>query len=273
MTGGVNVVAVGRAVRFSPNSVAKDEAILRAVAELTGACLLNEESLLADDLRGADVVLSMVRGKRALALLSRCEADGALVVNSPEGVARCRRSSVEALMEREGIPVPPHEGSDGYWLKRGDEAAQGPGDVVFCPDRAELARAVERFRCRGIGDMTVRAHVVGDLVKFYGVLAPSGAAEDEGMFRVFYPGDDGMSKFGDEARNGTPIHYAFSLGSLRADAERTARLTGVAVYGGDAIVRPDGSYCIIDFNDWPSFARCRTEAARAIARLVRGGKD
>ena len=37
MTGGVNVVAVGRAVRFSPNSVAKDEAILRAVAELTGA--------------------------------------------------------------------------------------------------------------------------------------------------------------------------------------------------------------------------------------------
>ena len=91
MTGGVNVVAVGRAVRFSPNSVAKDEAILRAVAELTGARLLDEESLLADDLRGADVVLSMARGKRALALLSRCEADGALIVNSPEGVARMQK--------------------------------------------------------------------------------------------------------------------------------------------------------------------------------------
>ena len=176
-------------------------------------------------------------------------------------------------MEREGIPLPPHEGSDGYWLKRGDEAAQEPGDVVYCTDREQLARAVECFRSRGISDMTVRAHVVGDLVKFYGVLAPSGAAEGEGMFQVFYPGDDGMSKFGDEVRNGTPIHYAFSLNSLRADAERTARLTGVAVYGGDAIVRSDGSYCIIDFNDWPSFARCRTEAARAIARLVRGGKD
>jgi hypothetical protein len=32
----------------------------------------------------------------------------------------------------------------------------------------------------------------------------------------------------------------------------------------------DGSLWIIDFNDWPSFAPCREEAARAIARRVKG---
>lgn len=42
----------------------------------------------------------------------------------------------------------------------------------------------------------------------------------------------------------------------------------VDVYGGDCIVRPDGTFCVIDFNDWPSFSRCRGEAAEAIARLA-----
>ena len=42
----------------------------------------------------------------------------------------------------------------------------------------------------------------------------------------------------------------------------------VAIYGGDCIVRDDGSFALIDFNDWPSFARCREEAAAAICRLV-----
>ena len=47
-----------------------------------------------------------------------------------------------------------------------------------------------------------------------------------------------------------------------------ARETGIVTYGGDAIVRADGSFCIIDFNDWPSFSRCRDEAADAIAAFV-----
>ena len=42
----------------------------------------------------------------------------------------------------------------------------------------------------------------------------------------------------------------------------------VDVYGGDCIVSPDGSIRIIDFNDWPSFAPCRKEAAIAIGQAV-----
>ena len=33
-------------------------------------------------------------------------------------------------------------------------------------------------------------------------------------------------------------------------------------------MREDGTYAVIDFNDWPSFARCREEAAGAIAARV-----
>ena len=58
------------------------------------------------------------------------------------------------------------------------------------------------------------------------------------------------------------------LSAVQADAERLAEAVGIKVYGGDCIVRSDGSFCFIDFNDWPSFSRCREEAAEAIASLV-----
>lgn len=34
------------------------------------------------------------------------------------------------------------------------------------------------------------------------------------------------------------------------------------------MISASGEFFIIDFNDWPSFARCREDAARAIAGLV-----
>ena len=55
---------------------------------------------------------------------------------------------------------------------------------------------------------------------------------------------------------------------MRLAAERASRVAGVDVYGVDCIVRADGSVCLIDFNDWPSFSRCRDEAAQAIAKLT-----
>lgn len=47
-----------------------------------------------------------------------------------------------------------------------------------------------------------------------------------------------------------------------------ADVLDVKIYGGDCIVSPDGDIRIIDFNDWPSFAPCRTEAAPHIARCI-----
>ena len=80
--------------------------------------------------------------------------------------------------------------------------------------------------------------------------------------------DDGNTKFRDEEHNGSACHFPFELSAVQADAEHLAEAVGIKVYGGDCIVRSDGSFCFIDFNDWPSFSRCREEAAEAIASLV-----
>ena len=52
---------------------------------------------------------------------------------------------------------------------------------------------------------------------------------------------------------------------LKAEADKAADMLNVPVYGGDCVVSEDGSIRIIDFNDWPSFAPCRDEAAFYIA--------
>lgn len=260
----MRVLAVLRAEQFSPRSVEKDRAIMSSVVALLQGqghqvTTVGERSLTEDLLAEAPaVVLTMGRLPETLERLKRVRA---YVLNAPQGVARCSRSRLTRIMAACDVPVPPARGTDGYWLKRGDAAAQQKEDVVFAPDEAALEQQIERFRQRGILDYTISAHVVGDLVKFYGVLGTD-------FFRFYYPTDDGQSKFGDEARNGVARHYTFDAAGLRHTASRLAAAVGISVYGGDCVVRRDGSYCIIDFNDWPSFSRCRQEAAGAIVSLV-----
>lgn len=261
----MKIIAIRRDDAFSPNNVEKDRAILQSVADRLGAYWhvgvpMVDEAAFAARPADADIFISMGRLSSALTALECKRHRGSLVVNSPGGVARCRRSLLDMIMRNNGIAMPPREGGHGYWLKRGDGAAQSKDDVVFCPDRESLERARRAFAERGITKVVQSAHMVGDLIKFYGV--------GGSMFRCYYPTDDGISKFGDEKVNGTAHHYAYDREALRREVERLARLTGVAVYGGDAIIDGDGRFYIIDFNDWPSFSRCRDEAAEAIARLV-----
>jgi len=258
----MRVMAISRDERFSPNSVERDKAILEAVVER----LERQGCTVATVAEGeqtdtcCDLYLSMGRLPATLEWLKSREQECRRVINTAEGVERCQRSVVDKLMHDEAFSVPPAHTGHGYWLKRGDAAAQTSDDIRYCPDLATLRQAQADFRRRGISESVVSAHVEGDLVKFYGVKG--------GFFRLYYPADDGFSKFGDEQRNGRPHHYPFSRQALADETERLAARVGVEIYGGDAIVEPDGHYCIIDFNDWPSFSRCREEAADAIARLV-----
>ena len=264
-----HVVMVYRAERFSPNSVGRDRAIIDAVEALMKAkghtvTSVNENELDFDC--HADVILTMARSPEALDILRAKEAEGCAVKNSPYGVMACRRSNIDSLMRAAGLPAAPLNGNNGYWLKRGDEAAQNKEDVVFAKDENEKNIVIARFNERGVTDIVVTAHVVGDLVKFYGV-------RNTAFFRTFYPGDNGWSKFGDETVNGLPHHYTFPVGKLWQDADKLASLAGVDIYGGDCIVKADGTYAIIDFNDWPSFAVCRDDAAEAIAMIAERQAD
>lgn len=261
------IALIYRAHRFSPNSVEKDRAILDAVAGLLET--ENDIHRFSEDewderkfsVIPKDLVLSMARTPDVLMALDS-EALFTPIVNRPDGVKNCSRLHVHQTMARLGIPLPPSEGGDGYWLKRADVAAQDADDVRFVPNKDQLAEAIHDLEGRHVRDYIVSAHVKGDLIKFYGVRQTS-------FFHYCYPVDTGQSKFGHETRNGVPHHYPFPVSQLLSDVDRLASELHVDVYGGDCIVRADGSYCLIDFNDWPSFSTCREEAASAIVELVK----
>lgn len=259
-----HVLKVYRAERYSPNSEERDRAILDAVGRIMARQGLNvtgtdEDMLTADT--PADIIISMARSAEALTALDAIGRRGATVVNSPDSVRACRRSTADRLMRANDLPAAPLSGTDGYWIKRGDEAAQQRDDILFAKNEEEKEQAIAHLKARGISDIVVTAHVNGDLVKFYGVAGT-------GFFRTFRHSDGDYSKFGDEAVNGRQHSYGFSTADVHAAANRLAELTGTDVYGGDCIIRKDGTFAIIDFNDWPSFAKCRDEAAEAIAEAV-----
>lgn len=261
----MKIVAIRRDDRFSPNNVENDRMILQMVCKRLSSIYniripIVDEGVFVSNHLDSDIYLSMGRLPSTLTTLSCKEHRGSMVVNSAESVKRCRRSFLDKLMRENGIAMPPLKSNHGYWLKRGDSVAQSKDDVVFCPDEESLSKCKEKFLNRGIKEMIVSSHIIGDLIKFYAV--------DGLMFRCYYPGDDGISKFGEEELNGKAHHYKFDHEALRKEASRLARLTGVKVYGGDAVVDKDGNFYIIDFNDWPSFQRCREEAAEAISTYI-----
>lgn len=261
----MKVIGIQRAERFSPNSVDKDKAILSAVVVPFGGTIIPEDGFKAEQLTDKpDVVFSMARDESTIAQLEKLSDNGIKVINPAQGIMNCRRSTLNKLMTENNIPVPTFDMANGkgWWLKRGDGSAQSKDDVVFCHDDEELKAARQAMESRGITDIIVQPHIEGDLVKFYGV-------DGTGFFRTYYPGDDRITKFGNEAVNGMPHHYSYDKVHLQDAAELTARITEVPVYGGDAIIMADGSFVIIDFNDWPSFSRCREEAAQAIISLAR----
>ena len=262
----MKVLALTRAPHFSPNCVEKDRKIMMAVAEklLAMGCEVTVKDELAlsesDDWDSPDIVLDMGRQPRTQHLLS--ENFHGRVINSATALEGLTRLKIDRLMRENGLPAAPLKGESGYWVKHDSDLGSCPEDIVYCRDEDEAFRAEKAFtNPRGFTNILTTAHVVGDVVKFYAVRGTD-------FFRYFYPTDDGDTKFTHEAVNGPAHHYAFDVAQLRKDVERLAVLTGIEVYGGDIIVRPDGSYCIIDFNDWPSFSRCRDGAAEAIVRAI-----
>lgn len=262
------ILAIRRAERYSPNSVEKDAAILEDVSQALrsrglSVDVASEEECRKDSLAHRNIYISMGRNPKTLEWLKERERHGATVINRSGSVGLCcQRARLNDALRQIGTPLP-HDGMGerGCWVKRGDGVAETKEDIRFAANASEMAKAVEAMRTNGAKSIIVQAHIDGDLVKFYGVRGAD-------FFRTFYPGDDGMTKFGDEERNGKPQHYRYDAEALRSAIDRAAIATGTEVYGGDCIIRPDGSFCLIDFNDWPSFSRCRTEAAEAIAMIV-----
>lgn len=271
----LKVVAVSRGSEFSPNHINNDAAILTEVVnnlKKNGikSRVISEKEFVSEDIE-CDFIFDMARGRRSLKRLKELENSGVTVVNSAFGIENCSRSEMTRLLLDNNIPHPKSSivSTDENilqdifpcWIKRGDSHAMVKDDVSYAKDQAQFDRVFEDFRSRGIHSAVINEHLQGDLIKFYGV-------KDTDFFYWFYPSPCSHSKFGLEKINGVSKGFEFSLSDLKKYSDLAAQVLNVPIYGGDCVVSENGDIKIIDFNDWPSFARCREEAGAKIAEYI-----
>ena len=215
------------------------------------------------DLPACTCVLTMAQSARALEILEAQQKRGVRIINSIASVRNSYRGPLIRLLEEAGLPIPRSEivateeaerraffeGADSCWLKRGDVHAMDADDVVRVGSPGEWLAAICHFKERKIGEILIQEHVEGDVIKFYG-------AGKASYFSAF------LASTGEEITSGT--------GELRRLACEAAEAVGLEIYGGDAISTPEQDVVLIDFNDWPSFSRCRESAANSIAGYIAG---
>ncbi|MGD9772256.1 MAG: hypothetical protein AB7V54_10895 [Parabacteroides sp.] len=281
------IAGIVRGNCYSPNHVGNDAAVFNETIrhlELAGyeVTTYTEEDVLNREVL-EPVIFTMARSKEVVEKLKEYENRGAVVVNSGYGISNCTREQMTRLLVDNNIPHPrsiitptkdhhiaqrlKEEGMDNCWIKRGDFHAIHREDVTYVRHIEEAEGILSEYALRGIPNAVINDHLAGDLVKFYGV-----AGSD--FFYWFYPFNMNHSKFGHEQINGKATGIAFSVEDMHAICERSAQVLKVKIYGGDCIISPEGEIRIIDFNDWPSFAPCRDQAAPHIARcIIESGKD
>lgn len=276
----IRVAGIKRKTKFSPNHIGNDGMIF----SLTAECLRNmdydvieyteAEFVLSEEKE--KYIFNMARDKTTIKRLKQCEQEGAIIINPGTGIDNCKREAMTRLLLGNNIPYPesviidvtgdPTEGlmkmeANAYWIKRGDSHAIHREDVTYARNIPEVKSILQEFGLRDIPNAVINEHLVGDLVKFYGVA-------DTDFFYWFYPYDLSHSKFGLEKINGAAKEFSFDVEALKRECDKAGEVLDVKVYGGDCVVAEDGSFKIIDFNDWPSFAPCRDEAAPKIAECI-----
>ena len=267
------IAAIMRAGAFSPNHIGNDATIMNTVAEqlrIRGCEVrsYSEEQFIAGAAK-EPVIINMCREKRSTELLQQLEDSGRLVINSGYGIENCIRERQARILLGSGIPYPEsiavdtdevvkprliRMGMQQCWIKRGDFHAQHADDVRNVRSAHEAQDVLQEYFLRGFKRAVISRHLPGQLVKFYGVAGTS-------FFHWFRPFDPEDAKLQKEEMKRTEEQ-------LKAICTKAARELNIMVYGGECIQADDGSLSIIDFNDWPSFSACRTEAASSIAKAV-----
>lgn len=257
---------IKRKEHYSPNHSTNDTLLLQKTAkelEKLGAdyVLYTEDEFLSSSV-DADIFFSMARSRNTIEKLIKHEKEGAFVINSTQASINTHRVNMIKIMKSKNIPLPKsiavktnsnikHKvsqvGKNKIWIKRGDVHAIHREDVTLVHCDEELNYILNEFLLRGIDEAVLQEHIEGDVVKFYSV-------KDTDFFYWYYF----------ESEN----QYEFNFNYLKYVAEKSAEYLNLKIYGGDAIVRKDGTIKIIDINDWPSFAPVRDEASKVIAQKL-----
>lgn len=262
------ILAIYRETTNSPNHEQTDLLILQAVADelnKLGAetVLLEPEKINTVNPAHWDAVIPMCENPPALKTIAGWKEP--LVINPVSAVLNCYRVNMTPLMtacggihpDTEIIPTenlgggtkPASCGEKGAWIKRGDVHNTCDHDVVYIKNWSGCDAVRRDFESRGITRVVVQEHIDGELIKFYAV----GPLK---WFGWFYH------------NNPTNKTVRFDLVKLENHAAEVARTVGLEVYGGDAIITPEGRIYVIDINSWPSFARVRDEVKKPIAQHI-----
>ncbi len=274
----IKIAGIMRAGVFSPNRIGSDAAIFNIVAEQLRkrGCEVNlysEEQFIAGAV-SERIILNMCREQRSVALLQKLEDEGALVINSGYGIENCGRERMTRILLGSGVPYPESiiVNSDEAvrdalrrarmtqcWIKRADYQSLHKEDVSYVRQPDEAQEVLQEYFLRGIKRAVITRHLEGELLKFYGV-------NDTPFFYYFFPFERKDTRT-DSAGN-RPEQPTVDKTRLTQICRTAADVLDVKIYGGDCIVAPDGDIKIIDFDDFPSFAPCRNEAAPYIAKCV-----
>lgn len=276
----IRIAGVMRAGAFSPNRIGNDATIFNDVMEKLRkrGCTVNvySEKQFQEQEITEPVIINMAREKKSIDKLQSLEKRGRLVINSGFGIANCTRERMTRLLLSAGVPYPESIiistdqnalpelekcGMESCWVKRGESHSLHREDVSYCRHPEEAQELLHEFFYRGIKRVVINRHLPGDLVKFYGVRGGK-------FFYWFYPYLSHNEKYGLDALNGEPEEIRFDVDALKVQCEKACEVLDVDVYGGDCIIDKDGSFSIIDFNDWPSFAPCRKDGAHAIFSFI-----
>lgn len=276
----IKIAGIMRAGMYSPNRIGSDAAIFNIVAEQLRkrGCEVNlysEEQFIASGV-SERVILNMCREQRSVELLQKLEDDGALVINSGYGIENCSRERMTRILLGSGVPYPESiiVNSDEAvrsallrshmtqcWIK-GARHTLHKEDVSYVRQPDEAQEVLQEYFLRGIDRAVITRHVDGELIKFYGVA-------DTPFFYWFLPFERKEQRpTAETAAKPGAAAAAVDKARLMQICRAAADVLDVKIYGGECILGPDGRITLIDFDDFPSFAPCRNEAAPYIAKCV-----
>lgn len=267
----MNFLGIYREPDYSPGRhLSNDARILRLVGQALVRYGANVRLATLEEARpirkDAEIIFSMCQGPAGVAEMTEWKKEGRLILNDPEASRRTYRNYICAPEHQKELGFPKSEtlttdlpGTEierythfftglGGWLKRADVHATQVGDVMRINSADSLRSSLALFHARGLKQAILQEHCEGDEVKFYAVRGGR-------LFWPFYPRDC----------EGHP----FEENVLATMAAMAAQSIDLGIYGGDAIISPEGKITLIDLNDWPSFAPCRGAAASAIALYLK----
>lgn len=270
----IRIAAILRAGIFSPNHIANDAAILHAVVThlRRRGCSVNiySESEFCEQTIDEDIILAMCRAPKTLEKIQLLEDEGKIVVNSGYGIENCTRMIMTRLLADAHLPIPESvvvdtdvnvrnkleaAGFGACWVKKGDAPVHHLEDIARCRHPEEAQEILHEFFFRNIGKAVISKDIPGEKIRFYGVASSN-------WFYCFMPFRSDHNQIAEASSTDELFIKA------REICMKAAEVLRVDIFGGDMTVTPEGNCYIMNFDDWPSYAPIRKEAAKEIAKSV-----